>query len=200
MRSRASGATLTGAKAEAAQETSTGAAGDAGEDAEGGGDDVGDDGGVGAGAGGLIVGAGEVDEAVDHGPAALGEELEVLGVALMLFVEDAGEAEQLGVELEGAEQVAGVVGEALGVGERGEGVGTRGVAAAAGAEGDDVAGDGAGVVGAGVIEASVGGGVALRSLHGGGTPFSILLFPSAGTHFCNHLKCQTGTKVLSGTG
>ena len=76
-------------------------------------------GGVDAGRGVEGGGDGQGEEALDELGAAVGDDAEFCGVVLMLGAQDAGQAEEIAVEAEGGEEIAGVVGQAGGVGEVG---------------------------------------------------------------------------------
>jgi hypothetical protein len=81
------------------------------------------DGGKGQRSGGVWVvgccGLGCEDQTLDEAGAAVGDEAEFGGVVLVLGAQDAGGAEQIAVEAERGEEIAGVVDEAGGVGEAG---------------------------------------------------------------------------------
>jgi hypothetical protein len=57
------------------------------------------------------------DQTLDEIGAAAGDEAELGGVVTVLGTEDAGDAEEIAVEAERGEEIAGVVGEAGGAGE-----------------------------------------------------------------------------------
>ena len=61
----------------------------------------------------------EGQQAADEAGAALGDGAELGGVVLVLGAEDAGDIEEIAVEAECGEEIAGVVGEAGGVSEGG---------------------------------------------------------------------------------
>jgi hypothetical protein len=72
-----------------------------------------------AGESGIRGGRGGNEEATDERCAAIGDEVEFGGVVLVLGAQHARDFEEVAVEAEGGEEVAGVVGEAGGFGDGG---------------------------------------------------------------------------------